>query len=88
MEITHDEHKHMFEIREDGQIALLEYKSYEGGINIVHTFVPKSLQHRGMGTALVKHALDYARANKLKVIIGCPFARIYVARHKQYEDLL
>jgi len=32
--------------------------------------------------------LDYARENHLKVIITCPFARIYMARHKEYEDLL
>ena len=31
---------------------------------------------------------DYARENHLKVIITCPFARIYMARHKEYEDLL
>ena len=72
MEITHDKTRHMFEFTENGSSAVVEYKPFDGGINILHTFVPKPLQ----------------RENHLKVIITCPFARIYVARHKEYEDLL
>ena len=51
-----------------------QYKSFDGGINMIHTFVPKSLQSKGYGSALVKLALEHARA--------------YVARHKEYESLL
>ena len=88
MEITHDKTRHMFEFTENGSSAVVEYKPFDGGINIVHTFVPKPLQSKGYSSALVKQALDYAREKKLKVIITCPFARAYVARHKEYEDLL
>lgn len=88
MKITHDEQKHMFEIQDGGQAAVVEYKPFDGGINIMHTFVPKSLQNKGYGSALVKQALEYAEGKKLKVIITCPFARAYVARHKEYENLL
>lgn len=88
MEITHNETNHMFEFSEGGNSAVVEYKPFDGGINILHTFVPKPLQNKGYGSALVKHTLDYARQNHLKVIITCPFARVYVARHKEYEDLL
>ena len=88
MEITHDEQKHMFEIQDGGQAAVVEYKPFDGGINIVHTFVPKPLQGKGYGSALVKHTLEYAKGKNWKVIITCPFARAYVARHKEYESLL
>ena len=88
MEIKHNEQMHLFEIQDNGKTAVVEFKPFDGGINIVHTFVPKPLQSKGYGSALVKQALDYAREKKLKVIITCPFARAYVARHKEYEDLL
>ena len=88
MEITHDKTRHMFEFTENGSSAVVEYKPFDGGINILHTFVPKPLQNKGYGAKLVKETLDYARENHLKVIITCPFARVYVARHKEYEDLL
>ena len=78
MEITHNKTRHMFEFTDP----------LTGGINILHTFVPKPLQNKGYGAKLVKETLDYARENHLKVIITCPFARIYMARHKEYEDLL
>ena len=61
MEITHNKTNHVFEFSEGGNSAVVEYKTFDGGINIMHTFV---------------------------VIITCPFARVYVARHKEYENLL
>ncbi|BEI55213.1 MULTISPECIES: GNAT family N-acetyltransferase [Butyricimonas] len=88
MEITHDKTRHMFEFSKNGNSAVVEYKPFDGGINILHTFVPKPLQNKGYGAKLVKETLNYARENHLKVIITCPFARVYVARHKEYEDLL
>ncbi|MFR7808521.1 MAG: GNAT family N-acetyltransferase [Butyricimonas faecihominis] len=75
MEITHDKTRHMFEFTENGSSAVVEYKPFDGGINILHTFVPKPLQNKGYGAKLVKETLDYARENHLKVIITCPFAR-------------
>lgn len=88
MELKHNEKAHQFEATEAGQTAVVEYKLYEGGINILHTYAPKPLQNRGITSALVKRALDYAREKHFKVILSCPFARVYVARHKEYEDLL
>ena len=44
MEITHDKTRHMFEFTENGSSAVVEYKPFDGGINILHTFVPKPLK--------------------------------------------
>ena len=38
MEITHDKTRHMFEFTENGSSAVVEYKPFDGGINILHTF--------------------------------------------------
>ena len=64
MEITHDKTRHMFEFTENGSSAVVEYKPFDGGINILHTFVPKPLQNKGYGAKLVKETLDYARENQ------------------------
>jgi predicted GNAT family acetyltransferase len=37
---------------------------------------------------LVRAALNYARANGLRVIPVCPFARAFLARHPEYADLV
>ena len=53
MEITHDKTRHMFEFTENGSSAVVEYKPFDGGINILHTFVPKPLQTDGSGARVV-----------------------------------
>jgi predicted GNAT family acetyltransferase len=54
----------------------------------MHTRVPGELEGQGYGGALAKAALDYARANGLKVIPTCPFVSAYLRRHKEYADLV
>jgi predicted GNAT family acetyltransferase len=49
--------------------------------------VPKELEGRGIGSALIRGVLDTARAQGLKVKPVCPFAKAYVERHPEYADL-
>ena len=49
---------------------------------------PPQAQGQGVGSRLVKAALDDARAKGLKVAPRCPFASAYMGRHPEYNDLL
>jgi predicted GNAT family acetyltransferase len=42
---------------------------------------------RGVGSALVRFALDDARQRKLQVIAICPYVQDYLARHPQ-DDIV
>ncbi len=53
-----------------------------------HTEVPESLSGRGVGTALVKTALDHARSLGVNVIPRCPFVAAYLRRHPAEQDLV
>ena len=53
----------------------------------MHTEVPKALEGRGIGSALIRGVLDIARAQGLKVNPVCPFAKTYIERHPEYADL-
>jgi len=86
--VIHDEKVNRFEIFESGQIAYLQYTQDRGVINMLHTFVPGILEGQGIGSALVKSALDYARDEGLKVIPTCSFIDVYIKRHKEYQDLV
>jgi hypothetical protein len=46
------------------------------------------LEGQGIGSGLVKQALDAARAQNLKVVPMCSFVRGYIERHAEYQDLL
>lgn len=86
--VIHDEKVSRFEILESGQIAYLQYIQDQGVMNIVHTFVPASLEGQGIGSTLVKYALDYARDAHLKVIPSCSFVDAYIKRHREYEEIV
>lgn len=86
--VGHSQKQNRFEVDCGGRTAYLEYMIAEGVMDIQHTLVPAELEGRGIGAALVKQALDYARENRLSVVPSCSFAETYILRHKEYEDLL
>ena len=80
--------RNRFELDADGHIAFSNYKRANGVLTILHTEVPKALEGRGIGSALIRGVLDTARSQGLKVITVCPFAKTYIERHPEYADLL
>lgn len=80
-DITHNLATQRFEVNIDGHTGFLSYEVIDDDtLNYNHTIVPKELGGRGLGTALVKHALDYARDNGKKVVPSCSFVASYIDR--------
>jgi uncharacterized protein len=79
---------HRFELAVDGHIAATYYERGDGVITFVHTEVPPELGGKGIGSQLVKGALDQVRADGLKVIAQCPFVKAWIDKHPDYADLL
>jgi predicted GNAT family acetyltransferase len=64
------------------------YARKGGVITFTHTEVDPAFEGRGLGSVLVRGALDAARAEGLEVVPVCPFVRSYVERHPEYADLV
>ncbi|MEV0974867.1 GNAT family N-acetyltransferase [Microtetraspora glauca] len=78
-----------FEITVDGKVAgFAEYRRHGSRISFIHTEVDPAYEGRGLGSALVRGALDASRAAGLSVMPYCPFVRDYIARHPGYLDLV
>jgi len=77
-----------YELAVDGHIAATYYEIADGVITFAHTEVPPELGGKGIGSKLVKGALDQVRANGLKVIAQCPFVKAWIDKHPDYADLL
>ncbi len=77
-----------FELEVHGHIALAAYRLDGDRIAFTHTEVPVELEGQGVGTALVKGALDQVRARGLKVLPLCSFVRHYVETHEEVQDLV
>jgi len=87
-DITNNSIKHRYELAVDGHIAATYYEIADGVITFVHTEVPPELGGKGVGSKLVKGALDQVRSDGLKVIARCPFVKGWIDKHPDYADLL
>lgn len=88
--VTHEPEKHRFVAVQEGQSAELTYRGGSNGdpIVFIRTSVPTALEGRGIGGALAKAGLEYARINGLEVVPLCSFVRGYIERKPQYQPLV
>lgn len=87
-QIAHERDAHQFVADTGDGEAVLAYRRAGGELTLVHTEVPVSVEGQGIGGALVRASLDYARAEGLRVRAQCPFAQAWVAEHDEYADVL
>lgn len=82
-----DERAYVVEV--DGERAgMAEYRDRDGSRVFRHTEVDDRFSGAGVGTRLVRHALDDVRESGGKVVPLCPFFAAYIKRHPEYEDLV
>ncbi len=88
MTVSHHPEKNRFET-DHAEPAYIEYERRDGDVlDLRHTIVPEHLEGQGVGSALVRGALDYARTNGQRVVPTCSFVRSWLDRHEGYEDLV
>jgi predicted GNAT family acetyltransferase len=87
-DVVNNKTDHRYELAVDGHIAATYYSVADGVITFIHTEVPPELGGKGIGSKLIKGALDQVRADGLKVIAQCPFVKAYIEKHPDYADLL
>ena len=76
-------------IFEDNILAEMAYSMPNASLLIIdHTEVDESLKGQGLGKKLQQDLVDYVRANGIKVIPICPFARTQFERMKEWQDVL
>jgi uncharacterized protein len=87
--VTDVSDRRRFEIEVDGAVlGFAEYRRRPGVITFLHTEIDPAHEGEGLGTLLVKAALDTARAEGLAVLPYCPFVRGFIDRHREYLDLV
>ena len=86
--VTDVSDRRRFEIAVDGAVVGFEYRRRPGVISLTHTEIDPARNGEGLGTLLIKAALDAARAEGLAVLPYCPFVRGFIDRHREYLDLV
>jgi hypothetical protein len=88
IDVVHNMAARRFQAEVAGHRAVSEYISLPDRIIFTHTGVPRALEGKGVGTALVKAGLEYAQAQGLQVVPLCPYVAGYMTRHPEWQELL
>ena len=85
MDIQHQPQQHRFTLTQEGETAHVAYRIENGALDIRHTIVPKPLEGRGIASALVQAAYDYARQQGYACVATCVYAVRWLERHPEYN---
>lgn len=77
-------------LAEDGEdrLGFAAYTRAGDVTTFTHTVIDPAHEGQGVGSTLVRHALDAERAAGRRIVPRCPFVRAFVERHPEYADLV
>ena len=83
------EHGGAFLMEQEGrQIGELHYQRAGARIIVTHTEVAYDMREKGLGQLLIDAAVEWARAENLKIVPLCSYARRVLADSPKYSDVL
>lgn len=92
--VQHVAERQRLHLELEGWEAELTYHLLDAGAGagqvmvIDHTGVPEAIGGRGLAGRLVQAAFELARSRGWKVLPACSYARVWVNRHPDWNDLL
>ena len=87
MILDNKEHSH-FEQTEDGKLVFASYRMKDGAYALVHVESDAELRGHGAAGRFMAALVDYARAQDLKLLPYCSYARAWFQRHPEAKDVL
>jgi predicted GNAT family acetyltransferase len=89
LDLTDNAEVSRFEAHLDGVLAaIIEYRRRPGVWVLVHTEVLPAAEGHGIGSAIVRFALDTIRSAQERLVPQCPFVAEYIERHPEDADLV
>jgi predicted GNAT family acetyltransferase len=86
IDVEQRDDEHRFVVARGGLVAELTYHRDGERLVLDHDGVPEALSGQGVGSALVRAAVDVARASGLTLVPRCPFARRWLREHPELTD--
>lgn len=76
-----------FELDLGGTLAVLDYQRRGQVLALNHAEVPAELAGQGVGSRLVREALELVRSRGERVVPRCSFVVAYMQCHPEFDDL-
>ncbi|HKW31830.1 MAG TPA: GNAT family N-acetyltransferase [Candidatus Acidoferrum sp.] len=86
--VAHNEEAHRFEAIVDGLLCFIVYRRFPDRMVLYHTEVPAPIEGQGIAARLTRAALDFARADHLRVVPVCPYVSSFLLKNREYQDLV
>ena len=85
--VRHNEAQGRYELDTEHGVAIAVYHQQGDRLVFTHTEVPPADEGKGIGSQIVRAALDDARQRGLKIVPACSFVAAFVRRHPEYQDV-
>ena len=81
--------RHRFEVVVGGEVAgFARYRLEGDDIAFLHTEVDEAYEGKGLGSRLVREALQQVAGRGIGVLPHCPFVHAYLQRHRELVRLV
>ena len=87
VEVVHNPAQKRFEMQLGDQIAMVKYILGSSEIIFTHTEVPQAFEGQGLASKIAKVAVEYAKAQGLRIRPLCPYMSAYIKRHPEYHSI-
>ena len=87
-QLINNEARKQYEVHTEGVVLRIEYIRAQDRIFLTHTEVPKSMEGKGLGSAIVQLALEDIEQKGLTLVPLCPFVALYLKRHPEWKRLV
>lgn len=77
-----------FELDVDGQIVFGNYRRQGDVLAIIHVEAPVALRGTGAAGRFMQGLMDEMRQRQQKVLPLCGYARAWLKRHREFDDLV
>lgn len=84
--VRHNEAQGRYELDTEHGLAIAVYHRQGDRLVFTHTEVPPADEGKGIGSQIVRAALDDARKRGFKIVPACSFVADFVHRHPEYDD--
>lgn len=88
MELIDNQEAKQYEMYVDGSLVKIEYIRAKNKIYLTHTEVPVALEGQGLGSQIIKLALEDIDKRDLTLIPMCPFVAGYIKKNPEWKKLV
>jgi uncharacterized protein len=86
--VRDNEARQRFELEVEGHVAFADYRRQGDVLYLPHVEAPTALRGKGVASRLMAGVMERVRADGLKVVPVCSYARAWLRRHKDHQDLV